>query len=461
MDIRLKFLGGAKTVTGSKYLLEIDGFKLLVDCGLFQGLKELRLRNWEDFPTNIGDIDAVVLTHAHLDHSGYLPKLVKAGYRGPVYCTGGTEDLLKILLMDAAKLQEEEALYAFKKGYSQHNPPQPLYDAFDAKRTLTLLDSAGFDESFQIHEKVSIRFINAGHILGAASVEITVKGDQQEKILVFSGDIGRYNDPILHNPGVIKKADILFIESTYGSRTIGRALEAPFAQIINEAMLRGGCLLIPAFAVGRTQNLLFYLHKMMESGQVPKVPVYIDSPMAIEATDIYRNNDLYHKLSIKDETIFGYSQFHYCTEQVQSRQINELKNNAIIISASGMCTGGRIMHHLFHRLPKQEDTLLFAGFQAKGTRGESIQSGEKEVKIFGQWVPVKCHVETLNGLSAHADCEELMTWLTGIIDPPKKTFVVHGEVESAEALAERIKERFGNNVFVPEYLESFVLFEGI
>lgn len=458
MDVNVKFLGGAGTVTGSKYLLEAGETRILVDCGLFQGKKELRERNWEPFPVPVNTLTAVVLTHAHIDHSGYLPRLVREGYKGPVYCTGATADLLEVLLIDSARLQEEEALYAFKKGYSKHYPPQPLFNTLDAERALLLLQPAGFKQQVSINDTWSVTFINAGHILGAASVVLTIKGREGKKTITFSGDIGRYGDPVLHDPVTPKTSDVLFIESTYGNRNIDRDIEGPLARIIQQAMDRGGCLLIPAFAIGRTQKLLFYLHRLMQQGQIPEIPVYIDSPMAIEATHIYRQNDAYHKLNRKDEEIFGFRQFHYYRGRDQSQQINPIKSGAIIISASGMCTGGRILHHLYNRLPRPDDTLLFAGYQAKGTRGDRIMQGEKAVKIFGQMVPVNCHIELLNGLSAHADQKELLRWLSAHEKLPEMVFVVHGEEDNANALAVAIRSKGAHNAYVPNYLESFRLF---
>lgn len=466
MNVRIKFLGGAGTVTGSKYLLEIDDFKLLVDCGLFQGIKELRLKNWAPFPMDPKEIDAVVLTHAHIDHTGYLPRLVKEGYSGPIYCNEATEDLLKILLRDSAKLQEEEAAFAKKKGYSKHEDPQPLYGLEDAEQVFPLIRSTDYFQEITISDKILVKFKNAGHILGASIVEVKIIGDQQQKKIVFSGDIGRYNDPMLYPPTPVEAADVLLVESTYGDREnpMGDPAEE-LAAIVNRAMSLGGCLLIPAFSVGRTQLLLFYFKKLIENGSISDIPVYIDSPMAISATNLHKKHFEYHKLDEFDlanhHAVFDFKNFRYKSSQQESVQLNYVKSNAVIISASGMCTGGRIMHHLYNRLQNESDTLLFVGYQAEGTRGRRILDGEPTVKMFGYDIPVKCHIEKIEGLSAHADKTELITWLDQFSESPKMTFVIHGEEQVSSRFAETLREQYNWNVTTPKYNESFELFRGI
>ena len=467
MNVRAKFLGGAQTVTGSKYLLEIDDFTLLVDCGLFQGLKNLRLRNWDDFPVDPSTIDAVVITHAHIDHTGYLPKLVQQGFHGPVYCTDATARLMEILLADSAKLQEEEAEWARKKGYSKHNPPLPLYTTTDAKEAIGMLRPFHFDEEVTVSDKVAVKFHNAGHILGAAIVEMTLKGNQQQKTIVFSGDLGRYNHPILKDPAALAHADILFIESTYGNRdTISEFPADALMKVVNEAFARKGCIIIPAFAVGRTQTVIYYLQLLMKAKKIPEAAVYIDSPMAINVTGLYKEFFSYHKLREQDlesdDAVFDYKHIHYARDREASIKINNIEKNAIIISASGMCTGGRILHHLYHRLPNKNDTLLFVGYQAEGTRGRDILEENENIRIFGHEVPVLCSVRQIEGLSAHADLEELLQWTKNFREAPKRTFVVHGEVESATAFANTLYEKYQwQNVVVPNYLESFELFQNI
>jgi metallo-beta-lactamase family protein len=467
MDVRLKFLGGAGTVTGSKYLLEVDHRKILIDCGMFQGLKELRLLNWDVPPFDPQEIDAVILTHAHLDHTGYLPRLFKQGFNGPVYCTQGTSDLLELLLRDSAKLQEEEAEYAKKKGYSKHTNPLPLYSMEDAELVFPNVETVPFELLFPLDAGVALRFKMAGHILGAAMVEIVLTGSHQEKKILFSGDLGRDHDPIQYPPVHVEDADILLIESTYGDReAVVNDPQKELGEAINRGLDRGGCVMIPAFAVGRTQMMLYYINELMINGDIPKIPVYMDSPMAIAATKMYADNDNVHKIK-KEELLSpdGFltlrNQLRFVRSHEESVALNEVKSKAIIISASGMMTGGRILHHLYNRLPNSEDTLLIVGYQAEGTRGRRILEGEEEIRIFGQMVKVRCAVEFVDGLSAHADRAELIDWLSHFKDAPKMTFVVHGEKQASEALRQTIENDFGWNVKCPAYLDSEDLFQGI
>lgn len=465
MDVRVKFLGGAKSVTGSKYLIDVDGFRFLFDCGMFQGLKELRLRNWEEFPIDPKTIDAVIISHAHIDHTGYLPKLVQEGYNGPVYCTEPTAELMEIMLLDAAKLQEEEAAYARKKGYSKHVNPKPLYTQADAEASFSLLRPYGYDEEIQIHQRVKIIYRDAGHLLGSAITEVIVTGDTQTKKMVFSGDLGRYNQLILNTPYPITQADILFIESTYGNTdNVDTDPAIDLTRIVNESFQRGGILVIPAFAVGRTQSLLYHLQKLMQEDKIPDVPVYIDSPMAISATYLFYKYPSYHKMEVSNKRLaqdIETNMLVLVKSGMHSKSLNELKTNAILISSSGMMTGGRILHHMFHRLKNERDTFLISGYQAEGTRGRRLLEGEDTIKIFGEKVPVKCKVEFMGSMSGHADRDELFKWMGNFIEHPKITFCVHGEGEKLEAYAQGIRTKFQWNVMVPEYLESVVLFSGI
>ncbi|MDN4166471.1 MBL fold metallo-hydrolase [Cytophagales bacterium LB-30] len=466
MDVRIKFLGGAQTVTGSKYLLDIGTTRVLVDCGLFQGLKELRLRNWSGLDFDPASIDMVIITHAHIDHTGYLPKLCKDGFNGPIYCTHPTADLIEILLRDSAKLQEEEAEWAQKKGYSKHANPQALYTVEDAEVVFPLLQSVDCNKTISLTENISVSFHTAGHILGAAIVQLFIKGEHQSKTMVFSGDLGRYENEIMYDPSAITQADILLVESTYGNRkNIQPDTLAAMEKEINEGLEAGGCIVIPSFAVGRTQNVLFYLYELFESGLIPKVPVYIDSPMAVSVTNLYERYSEYHKLgdvrAKNGDPIFDYKQFKYVTSINESKYINTVKEKAIIISASGMCTGGRILHHLYHRLPHPQDTVLIVGYQAEGSRGQRILSGESPIPIFGESVPLQARIREITGLSAHADREELIQWLDQFTDAPKRTFIVHGEKESSAALAQYLKEEKGWQAHLPFYLESYELFRGI
>ncbi len=466
MNVRAKFLGAAGSVTGSRHYLEIDDFKLLIDSGLFQGLKELRLLNWEPFPIDPATIDAIIITHAHIDHTGYLPKLIKEGFEGPIYCTEATMELMKIMLLDSAKLQEEEANWAKKKGYSKHAEPLALYTADDVEKVFPLIKVTDYEGEINIHPKIAVKFRNAGHILGAATLELTLIGDEQTKKIVFSGDLGRSQDPMLYPPEPVPDADILFMESTYGDREnpINHPMEA-FAEIINRAMERRGCLLIPAFSVGRTQLLMYYMKTLITKGAIPNIPVYVDSPMAISVTRLHKQFFEYHKLDDFDlanhHSVFDFENIQYRRSQEESIQLNYVKSDAIIISASGMCTGGRIVHHLYNRLQNENDTVLFVGYQAEGTRGRRILDGEEKIKMFGYEIPVVCHVEKIEGLSAHADRSEMLSWLNNFKSHPKNTFIVHGEPKSSQSFAETIREKFGWNVTVPQYLETVELFRGI
>jgi metallo-beta-lactamase family protein len=466
MNVRIQFLGAAQSVTGSKYLLEIDSRKILIDCGMFQGKKELRLRNWASLPIDPSTIHTVIITHAHIDHIGYLPRLVKDGFRGRIICTHATKDLMKIMLRDAAKLQEEEAQFAFKKGYSKHKKPEPLFTIEDAERVLDFVDSIRFEKETKVIEHVSLTYYNAGHILGSAIVELKLTTEHQTKKIIFSGDLGRYDDPIMYPPKVLTEADILFVESTYGDRLNPMdQVEEDLTQIINEAVKNEGTILVPAFAVGRTQILLYYFQKLMTGKKIPMLPIYIDSPMAISVTDLYERHGNEHKIKVERDgnqlkSIFDSPQIHFCNTPESSKALNDIKTPAIIISASGMATGGRILHHLFHRLRRENDTVLLAGYQAEGSRGRRIQDKESFIKIFGEQVPLNCHVDTIHGLSAHADQTEILNWLGNFKESPKMTFITHGELESATTLAKKIEEK-GWNTMIPEYLQTVELFKGI
>ena len=466
MDVKVKFLGGAGSVTGSRYLLQIDNTKVLVDCGLFQGLKELRLRNWDKFPTDPATIDMVLLTHAHIDHTGYLPRLVKDGFRGRILATEPTVDLIKILLSDSGKLQEEEANYARKKGYSRHVRPEPLYTVQDAENIFPLLEPIQFDEEIFLTPQIGLTAYNAGHILGASILKLRLKGARQEKFIVFSGDLGRYLDPVLNPPVNIPFADVLFIESTYGNRNHGsESVEEQLGLAIRETYRKGGVSVIPSFAVGRTQLILYYLHRLLVRGKIPQIPIYIDSPMAINVTDLYKDYCHYHRLGpcLDDGSPnpFSHPKLHYYRSQEASISLNSLRGDAIIISASGMATGGRILHHLYNRLPNENDSIIFVGYQAEGTRGRKLVDGENFSRMYGIDVEVKASIYSVDGMSGHADQEELLNWADGFTTKPKIAFIVHGEPQASERLSELLNEKLGWNPIIPGYLESFHLFEGI
>ncbi len=456
----LTFLGATGTVTGSRYLLEIHGHRYLVDAGLFQGEKELRLRNWEPFSVEARSVEAVILTHAHIDHTGYLPRLVREGFHGKVYVTPATKRLLSVLLPDAAHLQEEEARYANKVGSTKHTPALPLFDTADASRALSLVSAVPFATPFTLHPGCTLTFHRQGHILGAAAVELRFKGRGGEPTsLYFSGDVGRYAVPILKPPEAFPGATYLVVESTYGDRVhdAGDPREQ-LAEVIVSTASRGGVVLIPAFAVGRTQEILYYLREMEDDGDITLPPVYLDSPMAREATAIYRQwlseHDAETRFVESEEEPFLPSNLRIVATVSESKALNALPGPAVIISASGMATGGRILHHLRHRLPHPQNTVLFVGFQAKGTRGRRILEGEATVKIFGEHVPVGAQIAHISSLSAHADREELLVWARQAQTPPQKVFVTHGEPEASQQFAELIRKELGWLCHLPHYGEQ-------
>ena len=446
MTLNLSFLGGVGTVTGSKYLVECQGHRILVDCGLFQGFKSLRLKNWEPFPIEPRNIDAVVLTHAHLDHSGYLPLLVKRGFTGPVFCSAATADLCEILLPDAGHLQEKDAEYANRHGFSKHKPALPLYTARDAEEALKQLTAVSFDKEKSIPGGGRIRLRHAGHILGAATVEL----QWADSTILFSGDLGRYDDPIMPSPVAIDRADYLLVESTYGNRRHekGNPAEA-LAAIVDDTIGRSGTVIIPAFAVGRVQSLLFHFERLKSAGRLPNVPIFLDSPMAEDASEIFCRNGKDHKLS-DAECRRACAVAHYVRSVEESKNLMTNVVPKVIISASGMATGGRVLHHLKHYLPFAKNTVLFAGFQAGGTRGATMMSGAESIKIHGEYVPVRARVYNLDMLSAHADADEILRWLSQFKAAPRMTFVTHGEPEASDTLRHRIESDLKWRCRVPE-----------
>ena len=461
---KISFFGATGTVTGSRHLLEINDNRLLIDCGLFQGPKKNRLKNWELFPVTPSTIDRVLLTHAHIDHTGYLPRLCKNGFTGKVHCTHATADLCDIMLKDSAHIQEEDAYWANKKGYSKHKPARPLYTMEDAENALSLFSPVHFGERFRIDDGIRVKFLDSGHILGSSFIDIkTSRNDVGRKIL-FSGDMGRSDRPILRDPDQAFNINYLVLESTYGDRLHdeGSPTEG-LARIISKCVARGGVIVIPAFSVGRTQTLLYVLRELEEEGQIPTLPIYVDSPMGIKATEVFEKRisemDLDSRVeTLRGKRIFRPKQLHICKSRDESKAINEVMTPAIIISSSGMATAGRILHHLEKRLPNPKKTILLIGYQAYGTRGRSILEGAEKVKIHGQEIPVKAKVETILGFSGHADYNEIMAWLMGFNRPPEKTFLVHGELEASASLAEKIRSQFGWETIVPEFGESFELY---
>jgi metallo-beta-lactamase family protein len=445
--MKLTFLGAAGSVTGSKYLVEAAGKRVLVDCGLFQGLKGLRLRNWGELPIDPKSLDAVILTHAHLDHSGYVPVLVKRGYGGPVYCTPPTLNLCKILLPDSGKLQEEEAEYANRKGFSKHHPALPLYTQRDAEACLRQFTSFGWGASFSLGEGFKFHFSRAGHILGAAFVTLEADGQR----LVFSGDLGRQNDPILRAPEAIGAADYVVVESTYGGRAhpvvnFLDELEKAIVPVIE----KGGVVVIPAFSVGRTQMLLHCLDALEKKGRLREVPIFLDSPMSVNATRILGDYPSEHRLSPADSRSLGDLARPVRTPD-DSKALKQRRGPMIILSASGMATGGRVLHHLKSFGPHEGNLILFTGYQAAGTRGASLVSGDREVKIHGEMVAIRAKVANLESFSAHADENGILAWLSGLASPPKKIFITHGEPAAAQALKARIETDLSWTCEVPTF----------
>lgn len=457
----ITFHGAVGTVTGSRHQLDIDGTNLLIDCGSFQGVKEVRARNWEPFPINASDIDRLVLTHAHIDHSGHIPRLCKEGFSGPIHCTHATRDLCDILLRDSAHIQEEDARHANEKGYTKHDPALPLYTVADAETAMSQFSPIHYGENLHIDDTIRIKLRDAGHILGAALVDIkTGAGDKARKI-VFSGDIGRPDQPILRDPSQAYNVDYLVLESTYGNRLHDHGTpREELARVINESLDRGGVLLIPSFAVGRTQTLLYVIRELEEEGRIPSVPVFVDSPMSIRATEVFEEhtNDLditARSLILNNTKLFRPKQVRFAMSRKDSMAINEVRQRAIIISASGMVTGGRILHHMIQRLGDPQNTVLFIGYQAEGTRGRDMLEGAETVKIHGGYFPVKAHIESISGYSGHGDYNELMAWLMGFNRPPEKTFIVHGEPDAAKAMADHIEQKFGWQVVLPTLGERY------
>ncbi len=447
----LTFAGGAGTVTGSKYWIRGENEQLLLDCGLFQGLKSLRQRNWQRPPFNAPAIDAVILSHAHLDHSGYLPLLTRRGFTGSIYCTPATAELLEIVLRDAARLQEDDAERANRKKYSKHDPAMPLFTQEDAERALKLIVTRGYGTRFTPSRTTSALFHRAGHILGSAIVDLQL--EREGPNLVFSGDLGRKQRPILRDPDRVSNADILLLESTYGDRSHRLNEEDQLVDVITRTAERGGALVVPAFAIGRTQELLWTIRKLHGEGRLPLVSVYVDSPMATDVTEIYARHPEDHDAGMaalmrSDGALYPAQYFMRSTED--SKWLNSRQGPMIIIAGSGMATGGRVLHHLKHRLTDHRNTVLITGYQAAGTRGRALLEGAPTIRIHGRDVQVRAEVASVDGLSAHADREELLDWLTGFKEPPRQTYLVHGEALASETLATAIRERLGWRVTVAE-----------
>lgn len=467
---KIQFLGAAGTVTGSKYLIEANGKRLLVDCGLFEGSPQLGQRNWEKFAVDPATVNWIALTHAHIDHTGYLPRIVSHGYRGPIYANAATRELCNLLLLDSAHLQEEEAQYAAKKKYSRHDPPLPLYTTPDAQQALKQFLEIPRADTFTISPEFSVRPHHAGHILGASWLELTITENGNQTLVVFSGDLGRYNTPILDDPEPPTRADFLLCESTYGDRDHPDGnIPDILADVVNQTAKRGGAVVIPAFAVDRTQLLMYYLRLLEDQQRIPHLPVYVDSPMAISVTGLYAAHREDHKREFLREEDSGnhdplnLHDVHMTRSVEDSKKINDVVSPCIIISASGMATGGRILHHLAKRLPDSRSTVLIVGYQAEGSRGRALLDGARYVRIFGEEVPVRAKVVDMGELSAHAGRSELLRWLSGFQAPPRQTFLVHGEPPALNSLRDAILAKSPAsaggrwNVTIPAWLQSFDL----
>jgi metallo-beta-lactamase family protein len=482
--VQLTFLGAARTVTGSKYLIEFNGTRVMVDAGLFQGLKELRERNWQDLPVPASSIEAVVLTHAHLDHCGYLPRLVAQGFRGRVFCTLGTKDLCGIVLPDAGRLQEEDADFANKHNFSKHKPALPLYREVDAFRAVSQLQPCGYDRKMPVAGGIDVEFVNAGHLLGSSYVRMHVDG----RVILFGGDLGRYGRPVLPDPTpVAGTADYLLVESTYGDRLHEQDDNgARLAGIVTRTAQKGGKLIIPAFAIGRVEELCYWLRRLEHEKRIPVLPVFVDSPMAAAALARYtervdeldpelrpeeHDDKAPHDAAAPDPKDVRRQRAHqeremcvFCTERFrvigspdESKHLTASKTPSIVISSSGMAEGGRVLHHLKAALPDARNTVLFAGYQGVGTRGRRLVDGEKQVKIHGDWVPVAATVEHIDSMSAHADSNEIMRWLQSFTAAPTKTFIVHGEPAAQDALGARINAELGWSSMAPEHRQTVEL----
>jgi len=477
----ITFLGAAQTVTGSKYLLDTGTSKILVDCGLFQGVKELRERNWQGLPVSATDVNAVVLTHAHLDHCGYLPRLVAQGFRGRIFCTAGTLDLCRIVLPDAGRIQEEDAENANRDGYTKHAPALPLYRETDAFRAISQLQPVGYDRPMPVTPDIEAEFVNAGHLLGSAYARVRTGG----QTILFGGDLGRYDRPVLPDPSTVTEADYLLVESTYGDRAHEQDDNGTrLAEVVAATAERGGRIIIPAFAIGRVEELIYWLKRLEDERRIPVLPVFVDSPMAVDALARYSQRlqeldpDLQpeltdqkaphgpadhddrraerqrHAARERQVSVFCTERFRTISSPQESKQLTQSRMPAIVISASGMATGGRVLHHLKAALPDARNTVLFVGYQAEGTRGRQLVDGATSVKIHGEMIPVQARIEHVESMSAHADANEILRWLGGFTRAPRRTFIVHGEVAAMQALAQSIHARLGWDTYTPRHLEK-------
>ena len=467
MQIKLSFLGAAQNVTGSQYLIETNKVRLLVDCGLYQE-RELRGRNWSPFSIPPKSLDAVLLTHAHLDHNGLLPRLVREGFNHPIYCTAATAEITQIMLLDSGKLQEEDA--EFKKlrhereGRRGNYPEIPLYTRDDAEAVFPLFSSIRYGETVKIGEGIEATFYDAGHVLGSSMVKLKIGQSGEERTILFSGDIGRWNKPILHDPTLFDEADYVIVESTYGDRLLESSEDAAnqLAEVINSTVKRGGNIVIPSFALERSQEILYYLNTFLLEGRIPHLMVFVDSPMAVSITEVFQNHpELFdvemNQLLRQRKSPFDFPGLDLVRTVDESKAINHIVGSSIIIAGSGMCTGGRIKYHLVNNISREESAILFVGYQAVGTLGRNIIDGAKEVRILGQYCPVRARIVQLNGFSAHADRSQLAGWLSSLRKPPRRVFVTHGESNASQHLASLVGSGSGWETMVPSYKDQVFL----
>jgi len=462
--MKIRFLGAAENVTGSRFLVESDKSRILIDCGLYQE-REFRSRNWEDFPVKPSEIDNVILTHAHLDHCGYLPKLVREGFKGKIFCTPPTAGIVQISLMDSAKIQEEDAEFKKRRhkraGRKGAHPEIPLYTTKDARKVFSRFEEVPYQQEIQISPGIKATLYDAGHILGSAMVELKIKENGKEKTLIFSGDIGRWDRPILRNPSIFEKADFVSMESTYGNRLHEEKEPSlkKLQRIIVETKEAGGNIVIPTFAIERAQELLYDINKLLLENKIPHLLVFVNSPMAINVTEVFKEYpDYFDKearaLLKEDNSLFNFPLLKLTKSVAESKAINYIKGTSIIMAGSGMCTGGRIKHHLVRNITRPESTILFVGYQAQGTLGREILERPKNVRILGQTYPVRARIEKINGISAHADKDELLRWVSGFQKQPEKIFIVHGEKEVAAEFASTLRNKLKSEVIVPKYLQE-------
>jgi metallo-beta-lactamase family protein len=467
MEIKLRFLGAAQNVTGSRHLLEANGVKLLIDCGLYQE-RQFKDRNWEAFAVEPASIDAVLLTHAHLDHCGFLPKLVREGFRGKIYCTAATAEIAQIILLDSAKIQEEDAEYKRRRHERQGRkgpyPVVPLYTMEDAEACLPLFKHVQYREAEQLGEGVETTFYDAGHVLGSSVIRVKVRGDDEERIILFSGDIGRPDRPIVCDPTIFDKADYVLIESTYGNRVHKEVKDVKDAigEVINATRKAGGNIIVPSFALERSQEVLYYINELLQEGKIERLKIFLDSPMASRITKVFRKHpELFDKEmreSVKNqESLFDLPDLAMAGAVAESKGINDVKGTAMVIAGSGMCTGGRVKYHLVNNIGRPESTIMFVGYQAVGTLGRSLVDGAEKVRILGERHRVKAKIVRISGFSSHADRDELLKWLQELEAPPRGVFVVHGETDSAQSFGEYVREETGWDVTVPEYKDEVIL----